>query len=106
MLTDAAINLLGETIARQDHANDGMNTRETIDTLIEMEPKLIELLSAPARPSARLVPAKSPEPNPTNDVRNAVMSQHSNLNAVTTSHSNSQIIAAIRALANSILNNT
>ena len=40
MLTDGAINLLGETIARQDRANDGMNTRETIDTLIEMEPKL------------------------------------------------------------------
>ena len=39
ILSDGAIiNLLSETIARQDRANDvGMNTRETIDNLIEME---------------------------------------------------------------------
>ena len=65
-------------------------------------PTVIELLSAPATPSAGLVPAKSLRTDLNVIVTNPGMEQYSNPNPVTSHHSNTQIIAAIRALTNSI----
>ena len=72
------------------------------NTVLLGYPRIIELISAPAKPSAHRAPAKSPRTDYNGTVRNPDTVQYSNLNHVTAHHSNPQIISAIRALTNSI----